>query len=173
MRKGFRNRNCVEVALVVFHYADTTTIRLLLGCASVGYSILLVWPMFVPPITAAYCWVFALFGAECMPMTPPIPLFDRPAYALMAMVPGGEITWAVLFMLHCIGVHWRVIDKTERVGWGLAVNVLGFALWAYSTAAHNIALGQILPSTALEWTLVGFSGWALYRTGLKRELVTA
>ena len=63
-------------------------------------------------------------------------------------------------------------DRVERVRWGIAVNVLGFAIWAYSTAALNIALGQILPGTALEWTLVLFSGWALYRTGLKRELVT-
>lgn len=172
MRKGFRNRNCVEVALVVFHHADTTTIRLLLGCASAGYAVLLLWPMLVPHIHAAYCWAFSMFHSTCGPTAPMIPLFDRPAYALMAIVPGGELTWAALFMAHFVGVHWRVIDRVERVRWGIVVNVLGFAIWAYSTAALNIALGQILPGTALEWTLVLFSGWALYRTGLKRELVT-
>ena len=173
MRQGFRNRNCVQIAMVVFHHADTTTIRLLLGCASAGYGVLLLWPAIVGPTHSAYCWAFGLFGSECAPLMPLVPLFDRPAYALMAIVPGAEWTWAFLFLLHFVGVHWRVIDRTERVNWGLAVNILGFALWAYSTAALNIARGQVLPSTALEWTLVVFSGWALYRTGLTHELVTA
>ena len=55
----------------------------------------------------------------------------------------------------------------------LAVNFFGFVLWLYSTLCMNLALGYFPPSSALEWTIIAFAGWALYRTGLKSELVSA
>lgn len=151
MRKPFRDRYCVAIARLVFFTSDTITVRLLLAGASFGYAVLLLWPY--------------LAG------TPHV--FGRPAYALMALVPGGELTWATLFLAHFLGVHWRALDPVERVGWGLAVNILGVAIWAYSTASLNIALGTLLPSQALEWTMVIASAWALYRTGLSTEVVSA
>ncbi|MFL9668982.1 hypothetical protein WIX39_018680 [Variovorax sp. AB1(2024)] len=146
----FNERNCVRVFKLIFFTADTITVRLLLAGASFFYAVLLVWP--------------ASAGEPA--------LFDRPAYALMALVPGGEWTWATAFLLHWAGVHWRAIDPVERVPWGLAVNILGLVIWSYSTAALNISLGRILPGTALEWTMVAASAWALYRTGLRREVVS-
>lgn len=149
--KRFSERYCIAIARLVFFKSDTITVRLLLAAASFGYGVLLIWPYFSG-------------GPH---------VFDRPAYALMALIPGGEWTWAVLFFSHCLGVHWRALDPTERVGWGLAVNILGVAIWAYSTASLNIAIGTLLPSQALEWTMVVASAWALYRTGLSAEVVTA
>jgi hypothetical protein len=146
----FQDRYCIRIFKLVFFTADTITVRLLMAGASFFYAVLLVWPA----------------GAG------ELRLFDRPAYALMALVPGGEWTWATAFMLHFIGVHWRALDPVERVGWGLSVNILGVVIWAYSTAALNISLGRILPGTALEWIMVAASAWALYRTGLRREVVS-
>lgn len=150
-RTRFNDRYCVAIFKLVFFTADTLTVRLLLAVASFGYAVLFIWP------DASH--------AE--------PILQRKAYALMAFMPGGEWTWAGLFFLHWAGVHWRALDPKERIGWGLAVNTLGVVIWAYSTAALNIAVGTILPGQALEWTLVGASMWALYRTGLTAEVVSA
>jgi len=151
MRTRLADRYCIQVAKLVFFTADTLTVRLLLAAASLGYAVLLLWP--------------DAWGGERV--------FERPAYALMAIVPGQEWTWAALFLLHFIGVHWRALDPKERIGWGLAVNTLGVGIWAYSTAALNLANGTILPGQALEWTLVFAAAWALYRTGLSAETVSA
>lgn len=146
----FSERHCVVVARHVFFTADTLTIRLLLAAASFFYALLLLWPI-------------AIGGPH---------LFERPAYALMAYVPGGELTWGALFFAHFIGVHWRALDPVRRVNWGLAVNILGTVIWAYSTASINLGLRMLSPTTALEWTMVAASAWALYRTGMTREFVS-
>lgn len=148
----FSDRNCVQVAKLVFYTADTTTTRLLLAWASAGYAILLVLPRF----TSDMQYYFA-----------------RPAFALMAVVPGGEWTWFTLLMVHFVGVHWRIIEQRERVKIGIAVNALGLGLWLYSTIALNLSLGRPTPTAALEWVIILFAGWALYRTGLGDEVATA
>lgn len=153
MRFGrFSDRNCVQVAKLVFYTADTTTTRLLLAWASAGYALLLVLPIFTPGMQH---------------------YFARPAFSLMAVVPGGEWTWFVLLMVHFVGVHWRIIEQRERIVAGLVINSLGFGLWFYSTLALNIGLGRATPTAALEWIIIFFSGWALFRTGLGDEVVTA
>jgi hypothetical protein len=154
---------------LVARMADTVTIRLLLAWASFLYAVLLLFPSFFTFIIQGLRW--ALFLPQVLPVDP-IAVFDRPAYAVMALIPGQEWTWATLFLLHWAGVHWRIVDRRERERWALAVNGLGFVTWAYSTISINISLGTVGPSTALEWILVGFSGWALYRTGLHKEMVT-
>lgn len=144
-------RYCVRMIKLVFFTADTITVRLLLAWASIVYAMLLVYPVIS-------------HGQS---------LFERPAYALMAIVPGSEWTWAALFLAHGLGVHWRALDPVERVNWGLFVNSLGVFTWTYSTLSLNVALGAVLPGTALEWIMVFSSSWALWRTGLTRELVSA
>ena len=99
-------------------------------------------------------------------------LFQRPAYALMREL-SGEWGWVLIFTIHFFGVHWRVLDPKERVWAGLLVNFYGFFIWLYSTISVNLSLGLLLPSSAVEWTMIFASAWALYRTGLQRELVTS
>lgn len=133
------------VTLTVFRNADTITIRLLLAMASIGFAACL------------------LLGDA---------VFARPGYHLMAKF-GNEGAWAFLLMLHFFGVIWRVYDPVERIRWALVINSLGFVLWAVMTLFINLSLGSVTPGTALEWTLVAASGWALYRTGLHGETVSA
>lgn len=133
------------VTLTIFRNADTVTIRLLLAMASLGFAACLI------------------FGNG---------VFERPGYHLMRKF-GGEGVWAALFILHYVGVVWRLYDPVERVRWALVVNSFGFVIWAAMTLCLNLSIGSITPGTALEWTLVGASGWALYRTGLSGETVSA
>lgn len=144
-----QSRYCVMAAKIIFFEADTSTIRLTLAWASGFYA-----------LSLAY---HALAGTD---------LFTRSPYALMAKF-GNEWVWVVIFGLHWMGVHWRVLDPKERVWAGLMVNCYGFLIWLYSTLCINIALGVFLPTSAMEWTLTLASAWALYRTGLRRESVTA
>lgn len=145
---AFKRRHCIVIARAV-HSSDTFTVRLLIAWASGLYAVALI--------------VATLQGLE---------LFTRPVYALMATV-GNEWAWATAFLLHWAGVHWRILDPKEKVWAGITVNFFGFVLWLYSTLCMNLALGYFPPSSALEWTIIAFAGWALYRTGLKSELVSA
>lgn len=133
------------VTITILRNADTVTIRILLAMASVGF-------------------------AGCLLLGNAV--FARAGYHLMQKI-GPEWFWAVLFMLHFFGVVWRLYDPVERIGWALIINSFGFVLWAVMTLCLNISLGSITPGTALEWTLVFASGWALYRTGLHGEAVSA
>lgn len=143
---ALQRRYCVALAKIVFFEADTATVRLILAWASGLYSACLFWH------------AFATTG-----------LFERPAYGIVAKV-GNEWFWGVVFIIHFAGAHWRILDPKERVWAGLAVNCYGFFIWAYSTICLNLALGMILPSSALEWTMIFASGWALYRTGFKEKV---
>lgn len=133
------------VTLSILHNADTVTIRVILAMASLGFAACL------------------LFGAD---------VFERQGYHLVRKL-GTEEWWSVLFVLHFLGVIWRVYDPVERIRWALVINAFGFALWAVMTLLINFSLGAVTPGTALEWTLVFASGWALYRTGLHGETVSA
>jgi hypothetical protein len=125
-------------------FADTTTIRIILANASA-------------------LWVVAAIADPGA--------FDRPGFVVMAHLAPMWV-WAIGFLLHFAGVYWRLFDPISRPIWALAVNAFGFFLWFTSTAAINLALGTFTPGSALEWTLCGASAWALYRTGLHREIVT-
>lgn len=126
----------------VFTNADTMTIRLLLANAS-------------------FLWAL---GALHEPT-----FFDRPMYAVMSQF-GNQYVWSLGFILHFIGVYWRIYDPVSRPFWGLLVNGLGFVLWSICTIAINSSVNGFSPTTALECTLCVASGWALYRTGFDNEL---
>lgn len=145
---AIKRRHCMLVARIVYA-SDTFTVRLLVAWASGLFALAMA--------------IATLQGQQ---------LFQKPAYALMAQA-GNEWLWVAAFGAHWAGVHWRILDPRERVLASLVINYLGFVLWLYYTLCTNIALGYWAPSSSLEWTIIVFSGWALYRTGLKRELVTA
>lgn len=171
-RHWMEGRYCIAIARLVFYTADTLTVRLLLAWGSGVYALLLVWPHVSYAVRFALVWMFpSLEGVVSLVHGPD--LFTRPAYAIMALVPGGSWTWAALFMAHMLGVHWRALDPKESVPWLLTVNILGLALWAYSTASLVVSLRALLPSSALELVVILFSFWVLVRTGLQREIVTA
>lgn len=165
-----RGNYCLAVVRVVFWTAETLTVRLLLAWASAIYALLLVWP----EIFNACRWVvLQLWPAVGRHIVGPHPsIFDRPAYALMASVPGGVWFWFVLFVAHWLGVHWRVFDRIERGRWSLAVNVLGLAIWAYSTIALMVAIGLATPSMGLELVVIWFSFWVLVRTGINSGILS-
>lgn len=178
-----QRRYCVAVIVLVFYTVDTLAVRLLLAWASFVYAGLMIWPDMLNLVQHAVAQVpmglqhslsdihpgFAHLFAEQDRAS----VFSRPAYAIMALWPGGIWLWFVLFMAHGIGVHWRIVDPVERQHWALAINVLGLAVWAYSTASLCISLGQILPTVALEVVVIFFGFWVMVRTGLTKELVTA
>ena len=83
----------------------------------------------------------------------------------MLKVLAGSTVWAVLFMLHFLGVYWRTYDPISRPTPALVINSLGFLLWFYTTVSLNFYIGALSPSTALEITMCGASAWALYKTG--------
>lgn len=136
------------VARAVFTAADTSTIRLILAWASLLYALVLVISMFVGQ-----------------------PTFSRPFFSIMAWF-GNEWMWSTAFFLHFVGVHWRIFDINSRPNWALTINGFGFIIWFVSTLSTNLAAQTLTPSTMLEWTMCAASAWALFRTGLKREVVT-
>jgi hypothetical protein len=136
----------VAITAAVMRYADTSTIRVLLGNASM-------------------LWVYGLmkvyiFGGQHV--------FEREAYYYMAQL-APDWAWAIAFLFHGLGVYWRIYDSKSRSTWALLINGAGFLIWFVSTLSINVAIGQFLPSSSLEWTLVFASGWALYRTGFSHE----
>lgn len=133
-----------RIARRVFIEGDTTTIRVLLAVASVGFT--------------AGLWL-------------PLHTFDRPGFAVMrAVMP--EWAWGALFLLHAAGVAWRLIDPLPRVGWAFAVNAYGLFLWIVSTGLITSAVGEYSPGTAMEITVLLAAFVALIRTGLNDEQFT-
>lgn len=125
---------------LVFYRADTITVRLLLANASILWAV----------------------GVMFYPDT-----FTRRGWEIMRLVP--HWAWALAFMMHGLGVYWRIFESKQRTGWALAVNALGLAVWLLSTILINIAVGEFAVGTSLEWIMCAASAWALYRTGLKSE----
>lgn len=128
----------------IFLGADTTTIRLMLAWSSLVSGVAL------------------LVDSD---------KFKGPAYSVVAAF-GTEQMWAVYFILHFLGVHWRLYDPVARPRAALVINTFGFAVWFISTTAICWAVGAVGIATAMSLTLCVASAWALYRTGLQREIVT-
>lgn len=144
VKKGWSWDHIRRVTYSVFADADTSLIRILLANAS------LVWAAFV----------------VMYPQT-----FQRPPYEIMRAVASGNV-WAAAFFIHFIGVYWRTYDPTARVVPGLIINGYGFVLWFFTTVSLNYYVGAPSPATAAELVLCGSAGWALYKTGFKRELIS-
>lgn len=132
------------VSRIVFWNADTLTVRLIMANASILWALALV----VDPTT-----------------------FMRHGYEIMKTY-GNEYEWAAAFFLHGIGVYWRLFDIKARPTWALIINAWGLGVWLLSTLAINLAIKTLPASACLEWVLCFFSAWALYKTGLKGEVVT-
>jgi hypothetical protein len=128
----------------VFLEADTTTVRIILAWAS------LVWAVSIT------------FDHNT---------FARPAYGLIRQM-GPSWVWAVALTLHFVGVHWRIYDRRGRPAWGVAINAYGLSIWLCLTICMNLSIGAWAPSTAMEQVMCAFSAWALYRTGLRPEIVS-
>lgn len=143
-----RTRDVKYITRKIFYESDTTTIRLLLATASLGWAMVLMGNL--------------IFGMSVM---------DRPAYSVMRAL-GREYTWASLFLLHFVGVIWRLYDPIQRTLWALAINMFGFAIWTISTVALALSIGFVPPTTALEVTMCCASAWALYRTDINPEVVS-
>lgn len=165
-----RGHYCVAVVRVVFWTAETLTVRLLLAWASVLYAGLLVWPEVFNALRGVLLLALPALGAYLPAEHPSI--FSRPAYALMAVAPGGVWFWFALFVAHWLGVHWRVFDPVERDRWSLAVNVLGLSIWFYSTVSLIVAIGLATPSVGLEIVVIWFSFWVMVRTGINSGMLS-
>lgn len=130
---------------LVFLGADTVTIRLLLAWSSLWSAL-------------------ALFIDDDK--------FQLPAYAVVKLL-GTEQMWGCYFLLHFIGIHWRIFNRARsRPKWALVINTYGFFLWFYSTIGLCMAVGSVGIVSALALTLCAASAWALYRTGLGKDVVT-
>ena len=138
------NSRFFDVSRSVFWQAHPATIRMLLGLASLGWFLCIVVD------------VHTLYNANY-----------RYMWSIMPM----EL-WGTLFLLHFIGTFWRIFDPNPRVGWALAVNMLGCFLWFTMTIATNSAAGVVIPGSCLEIVTCGFAAWALIRTGLGKDVRT-
>lgn len=137
-----------RVNMIILSQTGTVTIRVLLAGASLLFGLLL------------------LFGAHgnTFAMSPL-------AYGLMAVVTTEKV-WAALFILHFFGVAWRVYDPISRPYWAIAVNSFGLFVWGFSTLLINLSIDRITPSTGCEWMMVLASAWALFKTGLGKEVLS-
>lgn len=130
---------------LVFVQADTVTIRILLA-----------WGSF--------------FAAMSLLLDPT--KFKEPAYAVIANF-GDERLWAVYFLIHWLGVHWRVFERSRsRPMAALVINTWGFSLWFVSSIGVSWSSGNVGINTSLALTMCVASAWSLYRTGLRRDVVT-
>lgn len=134
-----------DTFILVFLNADTVTIRLLLAWSSFFSA----WSLILDPDK---------FGA--------------PAYSVVAKF-GTEWMWAVYFLLHWLGVHWRVFERSRsRPRWALAINILGFSLWFIASVGVSWSVGNVGLNTSFVLTMCVASAWSLYRTGLGRDVVS-
>lgn len=137
-------KRIITITKHIYFNADTSTIRLVIAAASLIWSIeLLINPH-----------IYKVPGLELL-------------FQMM-----GRFEWAFIFLLHFAGISWRFLDPRPRVIWALVVNALGFMLWCISTFAVIYTLGSLTPGTSIEVIICIFAGWALYRTGLRGEIVT-
>lgn len=132
------------VTVAVFWRIDTTAIRMLLAGGSVFFAL----GMFLPLHT-----------------------FDRPLFRVMAYVATPHI-WGWLFIIHALGVFWRIYDPRNRPGWGFAINAYGLGLWIFSTCLMYYAIGEYAPSSALEVAIILAALIALLRTGKNDEVTS-
>jgi hypothetical protein len=122
----------------VFINGDATTIRVLLAWGSFFWALVLWWPTVT---------------------------FNRQAYTWMAYV-APEWVWGLAFILHWLGVIWRVYDPKPRVHWALGINAFGAFLWTFMEGCLFMSLGELSPSRALDWCVIVAAWVALARTGL-------
>lgn len=129
---------------LVFLKADTLTIRALLACSSLISALSLV------------------FDPD---------KFDRPSYELVGKF-GPEWLWIVYFMAHCIGVTWRIYERSvSRPKVAVVINAWGFSIWFVSTTSIAIS-GSVGFPLSVSITMCAASAWALYRTGLSKDVVS-
>ena len=134
-------RHCYATVRRLVVEGDTTTIRVIMAIASLLYAIGLLVP---------------------------IHTFARPSFAgMQALMP--DWAWAVCFILHAVGVAWRLLDEVPRIAWAFAINAFGIAIWIMYTVLVTVTLGQYTPSTAMEITVLAAAIVALVRTGLNDE----
>jgi hypothetical protein len=121
----------------IFLDSDATTIRTILGTASLGWTIGL--------------WL-------------PLETFNHPAYAWMNII-ASEFWWGLAMLLHFLGVTWRVYDIKPRLHWAFFINLYGAVLWTFLTGCITFALGRFTPGLALEICLITAAWVSLLRTG--------
>jgi hypothetical protein len=141
---NFANSGFFDVSRSVFWQAHPTTVRMLLGLASLGWALCII----------------------CNPA-----VVDLPQYRLMMQVMPSWL-WSTLFAAHFVGVFWRIFDHTPRIRWALAINFIGCYLWFTLTICINLAAGYFIPGSCLEAVTCAFAAWALVRTGLGKDVGT-
>lgn len=150
---------------LIFLALDPPTIRVLLAMASFGWAFGAIdWPL--PRIDFHIPWLgwHVFFDLHFQP-------FQRKGYELLAYFAPAWV-WALLFALHGVGVGWRFYERKERRTWHLFINLYGFVLWLSMTLAVNYMIGTYNPMSALEWTMIFASGWALVMSGKRTEVVS-
>jgi hypothetical protein len=122
--------------------SDTTSLRFLLAIASLLWSIFL----FMPGDT-----------------------FERPVYRIMARV-GSEELWATFWLLHAVGVLWRVFATRKRVFVAYLLNSLGLVMYAGVAVAIYATRTEPFPAAiAPDLTLALIALWVMARTAINSE----
>ena len=143
------------VIYAIFWLSDTTTIRVLLGLASLGFTLGL-WLPLDTFSQLPFAGMASCFNFKSVPIS----------------VRAHEWVWGVLFLLHALGVSWRMFDLTPRIKWAFAINAYGLMLWLASTGLITQAVGKYTPALSLEVVVIMAAFVALVRTGLNDEQVS-
>lgn len=97
---------------------------------------------------ASYIWAIELFVSNGE-------VFDRPNYYLLATVT-NETILGIAFLIHALGVTWRLYDRRPCTLCGLVINIYGFLLWTAVVASIHWSVSGPVPVAALD--IVGCLG---------------
>lgn len=86
------------------------------------------------------------------------------SYSFLTHIIKESWFWVSLFLLHSIGLIWRLFDPVIRVPAGLVVNSYGVLIWFFVTIGATTKVG-FYPTFAADYTICLLAAWVLYRTG--------
>lgn len=136
----------------VFWLGDTTTIRVQLGLASFGFTLGLWLPLDTFSLQS-FIGLSNCFNFKSVPLS----------------VRAHEWVWGGLFLLHALGVSWRLVDLTPRIKWAFVINAYGLVVWITTSGLITQTIGRYTPALSLEVVVILAAFVALIRTGLNDE----
>jgi len=123
-------------------------------------TIELLWGSSTAPVrfglaAGAFVWVYKLRAVP--------DALGTPVYKLMNDI-APAAAWAAAFTVYGVLGLWRVYERWRRPRVGVAVNALGFVL--YAAPAYAMTFGTSLPAPAGVVIVAGFAFWVLLRTAI-------
>jgi hypothetical protein len=111
-------------------------------------------------------WTMALASLACaFELFGPWYTLGRPGMDLLRDICPHDWVWGILFTLHAVGVIWRIYDPIKRVGWAMAVNIMGFALFFILGITIDLSVGHFTLQSGVTFAISWVAFWSIVRTG--------